>query len=84
MIFLLTGNPSARPALVDMGSSLTKEYGMLFLGHIKKGNIEYVDRWKAISAQKIWLQMRKVRGFYVLGEGDNLLDGCKRMIPVSI
>lgn len=83
MILVLSGNPSARPALIDMGYSLTREYGMLFLGHIKSGLIDYESRKAATTAQKVWLRMRKVKAFYVLGEGNNLLDGCTRLIPVS-
>ncbi|XP_074595857.1 solute carrier family 12 member 2-like [Brevipalpus obovatus] len=81
MILVLSGNPSARPALIDMGYNLTRDYGMLFLGHIRQGEIDYESRKNAIAAQKVWLKMRKVKGFYILVEGENLIDGCKRIIP---
>ncbi|XP_025017856.1 solute carrier family 12 member 2 isoform X2 [Tetranychus urticae] len=80
-ILVLTGNPSARPALIDMAASLSRDYGMLFLGHIKRGPISFEARKKANAAQKVWLRMRKVKAFYILTEGENLLDGCQRMIP---
>lgn len=57
---------------------------MLFIGHVKNGPISYVDRYHANGAQRAWLRMRKVKAFYVLSEADNLVEGCKKMVPVSI
>ena len=38
-VVVLTGNPSARPSLLDIGFALTKDYGMLFTLHLRQGNI---------------------------------------------
>ncbi|RWS05726.1 solute carrier family 12 member 2-like protein, partial [Dinothrombium tinctorium] len=81
-IILMSGNPSARPAMVDMASNITKDYGMLFLAHIKSGEITNEMRVSAIEAQKVWLRLRKVKAFYVLSEGKSLEDGIRRIGPI--
>lgn len=36
-VVCLTGNPSARPSLLDMAFAITKDYGMLFTLHLRQG-----------------------------------------------
>ncbi|RWS25658.1 solute carrier family 12 member 2-like protein [Leptotrombidium deliense] len=82
-ILLLSGNPSARPALVDMAWNITKDSGLLFLAHIKSGEITYDMRVSAIEAQKVWMRLRKVKAFYVLTEAKSLEEGVKKIAPIT-
>lgn len=81
-IVCLTGNPSARTALLDMAFAITRDYGLLFALHLKKEHISTDQRTKAEISQKMWLYNRKIRAFYALAETESLSQGVKQIVPV--
>ncbi|XP_054632512.1 solute carrier family 12 member 3 [Dunckerocampus dactyliophorus] len=56
---VLTGPPSSRPALVDLGSSLTKNLSLMVCGHVLT-----VSQRASSAAHNLWLRQRKVKSFY--------------------
>lgn len=80
IILLLSGNPSARQALVDMANCITKKHGLLYLSHVTKGRFPLKIRENIISNQRIWLRAEKIKAFYMLEDGEFISDCIKGMM----
>ncbi|CAH1967079.1 unnamed protein product [Acanthoscelides obtectus] len=78
-ILVLSGMPSARPALVDFAHLLTKNLSMLVCGHINMSplpqRVRNVLNYKANS----WLRAHKLKAFYMQVDGLSFEDGCKAL-----
>nr|CAI5860667.1 unnamed protein product [Callosobruchus analis] len=79
-ILVLSGMPSARPALVDFAHLLTKNLSMLVCGHINTSplpqRVRNVLNYKANS----WLQAHKLKAFYMQVDGLSFQEGCKALL----
>uniref|UniRef100_A0A6P7F146 Bumetanide-sensitive sodium-(Potassium)-chloride cotransporter n=1 Tax=Diabrotica virgifera virgifera TaxID=50390 RepID=A0A6P7F146_DIAVI len=79
-ILVLSGMPSARPALVDFAHLLTKNLSMLVCGHINTSSlpqrVRNVLNYKANS----WLRAHKLKAFYMQIDGLSFEDGCRALL----
>ncbi|UYV72507.1 SLC12A1 [Cordylochernes scorpioides] len=82
-IMVLTGNPRARPALVDFGSSITKNLSLMVCGHVLKGMHHQRTR-VALSRQAYqFLNRRRVKAFYTLVENNSFSRGAYNLTQLS-
>lgn len=79
-ILVLSGMPSARPALVDFAHLLTKNLSLLVCGHINTNplsqRIRNVLNYKASS----WLKAHKLKAFYQQVDGVSFQDGARALL----
>ncbi|KAG5893046.1 hypothetical protein JTB14_014826 [Gonioctena quinquepunctata] len=79
-ILVLSGMPSARPALIDFAHLLTKNLSMLVCGHINTSHlpqrVRNVLNYKANS----WLRAHKLKAFYTQVDGMTFKAGCKALL----
>ncbi|CAG9856533.1 unnamed protein product [Phyllotreta striolata] len=75
-ILVLSGTPSARPALVDFAHLLTKNLSMLVCGHFNRSaltqRVRNVLNYKANS----WLRAHKIKAFYMQVDGMSFEEAC--------
>ncbi|XP_018323226.1 bumetanide-sensitive sodium-(potassium)-chloride cotransporter isoform X2 [Agrilus planipennis] len=79
-ILVLSGMPSARPALVDFSSLLTKNLSMLVCGHINTSVLP--ERVRAVLNHKAtsWLKTHKLKAFYMQVDGTTFEEGAKALL----
>ncbi|KAF2357911.1 SLC12A transporter C-terminal [Trinorchestia longiramus] len=73
-ILILSGPPSARPPLIDLGQLITKNISMLVCGHIAR-QMDWRQRSMLIARNNNWLKRHKIRSFYSLVEAKDLETG---------
>ncbi|ODM98389.1 Bumetanide-sensitive sodium-(potassium)-chloride cotransporter [Orchesella cincta] len=82
-ILCLTGVPSNRPALVDFAYLLTKNHSLLICGHIVKERSAPRARKVIIQNGYEWLQLRKVKAFYVMVDNCTFDEGAQALIQAT-
>uniref|UniRef100_A0A6A7FYV2 Na+/K+/2Cl-cotransporter protein n=1 Tax=Hirondellea gigas TaxID=1518452 RepID=A0A6A7FYV2_9CRUS len=80
-ILVLSGPPSTRPPLVDLGQLITKNISMLSCGHIAQ-KMDWRQRSVLIKRSNNWLTRHKIRSFYHLVEAEDLEKGALNMFQL--
>lgn len=79
-ILVLSGNPSARPALVDFAHQLTKNISLLVCGHINNSPLHQRIRNMLNYKANSWLKTYKLKAFYIQVDGVSFVDGAKSLL----
>ncbi|EFA05305.2 bumetanide-sensitive sodium-(potassium)-chloride cotransporter [Tribolium castaneum] len=79
-ILVLSGMPSARPALVDFAYLITKNQSLLVCGHINTSRLHQRVRNVLNYKANCWLRAHKLRAFYMQVDGQNFEDGCTSLL----
>nr|XP_023024040.1 bumetanide-sensitive sodium-(potassium)-chloride cotransporter [Leptinotarsa decemlineata] len=79
-ILVLSGMPSARPALVDFAHLLTKNLSMLVCGHINTSHLPQRERNVLNYKANSWLKAHKLKAFYAQVDGLSFAEGCKSLL----
>ncbi|XP_074030476.1 sodium chloride cotransporter 69 [Leptinotarsa decemlineata] len=79
-ILVLSGMPSARPALVDFAHLLTKNLSMLVCGHINISHLPQRERNVLNYKANSWLKAHKLKAFYAQVDGLSFAEGCKSLL----
>ncbi|KAJ3641069.1 hypothetical protein Zmor_027592 [Zophobas morio] len=79
-ILVLSGMPSARPALVDFAHLITKNQSMLVCGHINTSRLHQRVRNVLNYKANNWLRAHKLRAFYMQVDGQNFEEGCTSLL----
>ncbi|XP_026672114.1 bumetanide-sensitive sodium-(potassium)-chloride cotransporter [Ceratina calcarata] len=82
-LLVLTGNPTARPALVDFAHHIAKNNSLFICGHIIETSISYKTRNALIANCISWLRANKLKGFYSLVDGANFQDGTTSLLQAA-
>ncbi|XP_047029435.1 bumetanide-sensitive sodium-(potassium)-chloride cotransporter-like [Helicoverpa zea] len=69
-LLILSGKLEARPWLVDLGTLITKTGSFMILAEIEPTELSRMERNQRQLAGEEWLRERKLRGFYVLIQGE--------------
>ncbi|KAG5261151.1 hypothetical protein AALO_G00300620 [Alosa alosa] len=76
---VLTGPPVVRPALVDFVGSFTKNISLMICADILMEDKTALTQRSTDNIVK-WLNLRKVRSFYTVLNGDSLREGTKTLM----
>jgi solute carrier family 12 sodium/potassium/chloride transporter 2 len=79
-ILVLSGMPSARPALVDFAHLITKNQSMLVCGHINTSRLHQRVRNVLNFKANNWLRAHKLRAFYMQVDGQDFEEGCTSLL----
>lgn len=79
-ILVLSGMPSARPALVDFAHLLTKNLSMLVCGHINTTGLHQRVRNVLNYKANSWLRAHKLKAFYMQIDGLSFEEGCNALL----
>ncbi|XP_059486359.1 bumetanide-sensitive sodium-(potassium)-chloride cotransporter [Neocloeon triangulifer] len=82
-ILLLSGNPTARPAVMQLASQITKNLSLLLCGKISEKELTYVQRSKCISDANKFLEANKVRAFFTVVDGLNFEQGARALLQAT-
>ncbi|XP_019632889.1 PREDICTED: solute carrier family 12 member 1-like isoform X4 [Branchiostoma belcheri] len=83
-LLVLTGAPHHRPPLVDLGSHITKEVGLMVCGQVILGDLTQANIRKCTSQKENkWMQKRKVKGFTSVVCSPNLRTGVQSMLQLT-
>ncbi|CAH1253815.1 SLC12A2 [Branchiostoma lanceolatum] len=83
-LLVLTGAPHHRPPLVDLGSHITKEVGLMVCGQVIHGGLTQANIRKCTSQKENkWMQKRKVKGFTSVVCSPDLRTGVQSMIQLT-
>ncbi|XP_078608483.1 solute carrier family 12 member 1-like isoform X5 [Branchiostoma floridae x Branchiostoma japonicum] len=83
-LLVLTGAPHHRPPLVDLGSHITKEVGLMICGQVIQGELTQANIRKCTSQKENkWMQKRKVKGFTSVVCSPNLRTGVQSMLQLT-
>lgn len=69
-ILVLAGNPVTRPALIDLGSLLTKNTSLLMVGDVFENKLSHRLRMEMVAENYRYFDSKKIKAFY------NLVDDC--------
>uniref|UniRef100_A0A8C6UCB1 Solute carrier family 12 member 2 n=1 Tax=Neogobius melanostomus TaxID=47308 RepID=A0A8C6UCB1_9GOBI len=79
---VMAGYPNARPALLNLVNSFTKNIGLMVCGHVKA--VRRRPNFRELSAEhdrcQRWLQKKKIRAFYTPVFSDNLRYGTQLLL----
>ncbi|XP_030752173.1 bumetanide-sensitive sodium-(potassium)-chloride cotransporter [Sitophilus oryzae] len=81
-ILVLSGMPSARPALVDFAYLLTKKVSMLVCGHINTSPLSQRVRNVLSYKANSWLKAHKLKAFYQQVDGVSFQEGARALLKV--
>ncbi|XP_031332730.1 bumetanide-sensitive sodium-(potassium)-chloride cotransporter [Photinus pyralis] len=79
-ILVLSGMPSARPALVDFSYLLTKNLSLLICGHINSSWLHQRIRNVLSFKARAWLKASKIKGFYMQIDGASFEEGATALL----
>ncbi|CAH0552698.1 unnamed protein product [Brassicogethes aeneus] len=79
-ILVLSGMPSARPALVDFAHLLTKNLSMLVCGHVNSMSLTQRIRNVLYYKANSWIKAHKIKAFYMQVDSLNFQDGCTALL----
>lgn len=79
-MLVLAGRPQSRPALVDLGSLITKSGALMIVGDILQEKLSYKERSSRAAADDEWLRSRKVRAFCARVHGFGLEAGARALM----
>ncbi|XP_057664509.1 bumetanide-sensitive sodium-(potassium)-chloride cotransporter isoform X1 [Diorhabda carinulata] len=79
-ILVMSGMPSARPALVDFAHLLTKNLSMLVCGHINTTSLQQRVRNVLNYKANSWLRAHKLKAFYMQIDGLSFEEGCNALL----
>ncbi|KAF5270292.1 hypothetical protein FQA39_LY08403 [Lamprigera yunnana] len=79
-ILVLSGMPSARPALIDFASLLTKNLSMLVCGHINTSWLRQCIRSVLNYKANSWLKVNKIKAFYMQVDGVTFEEGATALL----
>ncbi|XP_066273126.1 solute carrier family 12 member 1-like isoform X3 [Branchiostoma lanceolatum] len=83
-LLVLTGAPHHRPPLVDLGSHITKDVGLMVCGQVIHGGLTQANIRKCTSQKENkWMQKRKVKGFTSVVCSPDLRTGVQSMIQLT-
>uniref|UniRef100_A0A914XM99 Solute carrier family 12 member 2 n=1 Tax=Plectus sambesii TaxID=2011161 RepID=A0A914XM99_9BILA len=87
-LLVLTGNPIARPSLVDFVNNITKGSNLMICGHVIPYAYAPPDRAlpcvrKSDRQLNEWLQNRRVKAFYVSTLNPSLRSGVQTLLHVA-
>lgn len=79
---VMAGYPNARPALLNLVNSFTKNIGLMVCGHVK--TLTRRPNFRDLTAEhgrcQRWLQKKKIRAFYTPVFSDNLRYGAQLLL----
>ncbi|CAG9765408.1 unnamed protein product [Ceutorhynchus assimilis] len=79
-ILILSGMPSARPALVEFAHFITKNLSMLVCGHINTSPLSQRVREVLSYKANDWLKARKLKAFYQQVDGVSFQEGARALL----
>ncbi|XP_019869994.2 bumetanide-sensitive sodium-(potassium)-chloride cotransporter [Aethina tumida] len=79
-ILVLSGMPSARPALIDFANLLTKNLSMLVCGHINTVNVNQRIRNVLNYKAQGWFKAHRIKAFYTQVDGVSFQEGCTALL----
>nr|XP_022904226.1 bumetanide-sensitive sodium-(potassium)-chloride cotransporter [Onthophagus taurus] len=82
-ILVLSGMPSARPALVEIAHLLTKNISMLVCGHINASPLHQRIRNLLNYKANSWLRALKIKAFYMQVDGLSFEEGARALLKAS-
>ncbi|CAL8122010.1 unnamed protein product [Orchesella dallaii] len=82
-ILVLSGRPSSRPTLLDLGYLITKNVSILICGHIIQERQSFKVREYLVSKGNNWLVNHKVKGFYSLVDDVDFEEGARCLMQAS-
>ncbi|XP_034943352.1 bumetanide-sensitive sodium-(potassium)-chloride cotransporter [Chelonus insularis] len=80
---VLSGNPSARSALIDFAHHITKNQSLVICGHIIENPLNYKTRSAMIEKSSNWLRNNKIKGFYSVIDGMSFQEGATSLLQAS-
>lgn len=82
-MLVLAGRPQTRPALVDLGSLITKSGALMIIGDILQEKVSYKERAGRARVDDEWLRGRKVRAFCSRVHGFGLEAGARALMQAA-
>ncbi|XP_012732601.2 solute carrier family 12 member 1 [Fundulus heteroclitus] len=84
-ILALTGSVRARPALLDLAHSITKNYGLCFSCEVFVGQRSEVlqEMTSGMEKNQLWLNKTKRRAFYAAVACDSFRKGAESLLQAS-
>ncbi|CAD5223562.1 unnamed protein product [Bursaphelenchus okinawaensis] len=85
-IMVLTGNPAARPSLVDFISNITKDTSLMICGYVVPYNPSdqvFAMLRKLNEQLRYWLRKRHVKSFYISIANTSFRSGVQSLIQSS-
>lgn len=79
-ILVLAGNPITRPALIDLGSLLTKNNSLLMVGDVFETKLSNRLRTQMVAENNRYFDEKKIKAFYNLIDDVDMEIGIKMMI----
>ncbi|XP_052889567.1 bumetanide-sensitive sodium-(potassium)-chloride cotransporter-like [Anopheles moucheti] len=82
-VLVLSGQPSSRPALVDLAHQITKNQALLIVGDIVRDRLSHRKRELRSSESRRFMESRKIQGFYQQIDGIGMQKGVRALIQTS-
>ncbi|XP_045775676.1 bumetanide-sensitive sodium-(potassium)-chloride cotransporter-like [Maniola jurtina] len=82
-LLVLAGKPQDRPALVDLGSLITKSGSLMIVGDISQQKLTYKERAHRRRLGDDWLRERKVRAFCTGVNGFSFENGARALMQAT-
>ncbi|CAB3385412.1 Hypothetical predicted protein [Cloeon dipterum] len=82
-ILLLSGNPTSRPAIMQLASQITKNHSLLVCGKISEQELNYSQRSGCIKEAQKFLQANKIRAFFKLVDGLKFEQGVRGLLQAA-
>lgn len=82
-ILALTGQPSARPALLHLANLITKNNSLLMCGEVNPSRLSYQMRSTHLRAGYTWLNRHRIKAFYHVVEGLGLETGASALMQAA-
>uniref|UniRef100_A0AAY4CYX3 Solute carrier family 12 member 2 n=1 Tax=Denticeps clupeoides TaxID=299321 RepID=A0AAY4CYX3_9TELE len=82
---VMTGYPNARPALLNLVHSFTKDVGLMVCGHVRTGSRRpnYKDMLNDQLRYQRWLLKKKIKAFYNPVYADDLRQGAQYLLQAT-
>lgn len=82
-LLVLSGNPSARSALIDLAHHITKNQSLVVCGHIVESSLAYKTKATMLLKATHWLRHNKIKGFCNIIDGANFQNGATTLLQAS-
>jgi solute carrier family 12 (sodium/potassium/chloride transporter), member 2 len=82
-VLVLAGNPLTRPALIDLGSVITKNTSLFMVGDIFETKLSFRSRTEMVAETYRYFDANKMKAFYNLIDDVDMETGVKLMIQSS-
>ena len=79
-VLVLSGNPTARPPLIDLANLITKNNSLLLVGNVISDRLSHRKRRTLLEEGNNYLQARKVKSFYHVVDGIKIQEGVRAMM----